>query len=164
VGVLEGESAEWNRGSLKSELAPFRQRTWNTYVMSTSRVWRVSLISVAALGVLSLGAVAPASAATCPLQKTGDGTTYPVVCKNGKVNDKAEPKLAKSMPQIMALGKNATLPQVKKAVCAVFSDSDVTNPMIESALYFQTTKFGWSKKFANWFNDSIMMGSGKKVC
>ena len=87
-----------------------------------------------------------------------------MVCPNGKVNDKAQPKLAKAVPEIMALGKTATLPQVKKAVCAAFSDSDVTNPLIEGALYFQTTKYGWSKKFANWFNDAIMMGSGKKVC
>jgi hypothetical protein len=132
--------------------------------MTNSRILRTSLIAIASLALAGVATTAPASAASCALQKTGDGTTYPVVCKNGKVNDKAEPKLAKTMPQLMALGKNATLPQVKKAVCAVFSDPDVTNPMIESALYFQTTKYGWSKKFANWFNDSIMMGSGKKIC
>lgn len=132
--------------------------------MITSRMIRACVIGIAAVGVLSLGAITPASAASCPLQKTADGTVYPVVCPNGKVNDKAQPKLAKAMPEIMALGKTATLPQVKKAVCAVFSDTDVTNPLIESALYFQTTKYGWSKKYANWFNDSIVMGSGKKIC
>jgi hypothetical protein len=132
--------------------------------MMTSRALRTSVLAFASLALVGIATAAPASATTCPLQKTGDGTTYPVVCKNGKVNDKAEPKLAKTMPEIMALGKSATLPQVKKAVCAVFSDSDVTNPMIQSALYFQTTKYGWPKKFANWFGDAIMEGSGKKVC
>ena len=132
--------------------------------MMNSRILRTTLISIASLALVGIATTAPASAASCALQKTGDGTTYPVVCPNGKVNDKAEPKRAKTMPQIMALGKNATLPQVKKAVCAVFAKTDVTNPMIESALYFQTTKYGWSKKFANWFGDVTMEGSGKKVC
>ena len=125
---------------------------------------RASIIGIAAASVLSLGAIAPASAASCPLQKTADGTVYPVVCPNGKVNDKAQPKLAKVLPELMALGKTATLPQVKKAVCASFAEYDVNNPLIEGALYFQTTKYGWSKKYANWFNDAIVMGSGKKVC
>ena len=132
--------------------------------MITSRMIRASLIGIAAVSLLSLGAIAPASAASCPLQKTADGTVYPVVCPNGKVNDKAQPKLAKLLPELMALGKTATLPQVKKAVCASFTEYDVTNPLIEGALYFQTTKYGWSKKYANWFNDAIVMGSGKKVC
>ena len=131
--------------------------------MMNSRMIRLSVISIAAAGVLSLSAISPASAASCPLQKTGDGTVYPVVCPNGKVNDKAQPKLAKLLPEIMALGKTATLPQVKKAVCASFTEYDVNNPLIQGALYFQTTKYGWSKKYANWFSDSIMMGSGKKV-
>jgi len=124
----------------------------------------MSVIGIAAAGVLSLSAISPAAAASCPLQKTGDGTVYPVVCPNGKVNDKAQPKLAKVLPELMALGKTATLSQVKKAVCASFTEYDVNNPLIEGALYFQTTKYGWSKKYANWFNDAIVMGSGKKVC
>jgi hypothetical protein len=137
---------------------------WHDAGMKRTRMIRVSFIGIAAVSMLSLGSIAPASAVSCPLQKTADGTVYPVVCPNGKVNDKAQAKLAKAVPEIMALGKTATLPQVKKAVCAVFSDADVTNPLIEGALYFQTTKYGWSKKYANWFNDSIVMGSGKKVC
>ena len=131
--------------------------------MTTSRMIRASIIGIAAAAVLSLGAIAPASAASCPLQKSDDGTVFPL-CPNGKVNDKAQPKLAKAMPEIMALGKTATLPQVKKAVCAVISDTDVTNPLIESALYFQTTKYGWPKKYAKWFNDAIVPGGGKQAC
>lgn len=111
-----------------------------------------------------IATVAPASAASCPLQKQADGTVYPIVCKNGKVNDKAEPKLAKALPGIMALGKSVTLAQAKTAICADLKDANTTFPEIESALYFQTTKYGWSKKISNWFSNSITVGSGKKLC
>jgi hypothetical protein len=131
--------------------------------MINSRALRASTIAVAALAISGIATIAPASAASCPLQKQADGTVYPVVCKNGKVNDRAEPKLAKSLPSIMALGKSANLAQAKVAICADLKNDKVTFPEIESALYFQTTKFGWSKKISNWFNDGIMMGS-KKLC
>ena len=132
--------------------------------MLNSRALRASVIAVAALALSGIAAVSPASAASCPLQKQSDGTVYPLVCKNGKLNDKAEPKLAKSLPAIMALGKGATLGQAKKAICADLKNENTTYPEIEGALYFLTTKYGWSKKISNWFNDSITVGSGKKLC
>lgn len=133
--------------------------------MLNSRALRASVIALAAVTLSGLAAVAPASAASCPLQKQSDGTIYPVVCKNGKVNDKAEPKLAKALPAIMALGKGTTLAQAKVAICADLKNENVTYPEIEGALYFLTTKYHWSKKISTWFNDAIMMDSKiKKLC
>lgn len=133
--------------------------------MMNSRALRASVVALAAVTISGLAAVAPASAASCPLQKQADGTVYPLVCKNGKVNDKAEPKLKKSLPAIMALGKDATLAQAKTAICTELKDENVTYPEIEGALYFLTTKYHWSKKISTWFNDAIMMDSKiKKLC
>ena len=132
--------------------------------MKNSRALRASVIALAALAFVGVATTSPASAASCALQKQADGTVYPVVCKNGKANDKAEPKLAKALPAIMALGKGANLSQAKKAICADLKDESVTYPLIESALYFQTTKYGWSKKISDWFNNAITVGNGKKLC
>jgi len=137
---------------------------WHGSPMMNSRALRASVIAVTALAFVGIATTTPASAAGCALQKQSDGTVYPVVCKNGKVNDKAEPKLAASLPAIMALGKGATLSQAKKAICSDLKNDAVTYPLIEGALYFQTTKYGWSKKISNWFNDTITVGNGKKLC
>jgi len=132
--------------------------------MKDSRFVRSSVVAFAALALVGIGTVAPASAASCPLQKQADGTTYPVICPNGKFNAKAAPQLAKAMPELMALHRNATFTQVKDAVCTSMNELKATNPMIESALVYQTARWGWAKKYAAWFTDGVTQGNSKNFC
>jgi len=126
----------------------------------TSRIARVTTL-VSAISVVALVAVAPsASAVTCGVKTAADGTVGPITCKGGKPNAAVRSALAKESPKVMALGKGATLAQIKTAVCADLTKSHATNPMVSGALAWQTANYRWSTTFNAWFTKTIVEGPG----
>lgn len=125
--------------------------------MTSPRALFVAALAASLVGISLAGPAA--AAAGCKLQPQADGNVYPVVCKDGKANPRAEAKLTKLAPNVMALGKGATARQVRAAVCEDLE----TNPIMESVLLYQTTKYGWPKRYANAFNDSVGTG-GTAYC
>jgi hypothetical protein len=116
---------------------------------------------VAMISVSTLVAIAPsASAATCGMKAAADGTVGPITCKGGGPNAAVRSALAKESPKVMALGKGATLAQVKTAVCADITKSHATNPMVSGALAWQTANYRWSTTYKTWFTKTIVEGPG----
>jgi hypothetical protein len=120
--------------------------------------------TLTALLIASIATAVPATAARCPLEPQADGNIYPVVCPNGQPNARAESKLRRAVPAVMALGEGATLAQVKAAVCKDLASGEMTNPLLDSALDFQTATYGWSKRYGTWFLTKIVEGSSKRAC
>jgi hypothetical protein len=59
----------------------------------------------------------------------------------------------------MALGKSATLSQIKTAVCSDISKAHATNPMVSGALAWQSARFHWwSTSNGAWFTKAIVEG------
>jgi len=131
----------------------------NSHAMTS----RLSLITtlVAMISVSAVVAVAPsASATSCGISTAADGTVGPITCTGGKANSAVRAALAKESPRVMALGKGATLAQVKAAVCADLTKSHATNPMVSGALAWQTANYRWSTTYKNWFTKTIVEGPG----
>ena len=110
-------------------------------------------------------AIAPAaSASSCGIKSFDDGTTGPVLCKDGTANAAVKAKLKQANPAIMALGAKTSMARVKKAVCTDIARSKATYPMVDAALAWQTAALGWPKSYEMWFTNSIVSGSGSPGC
>jgi hypothetical protein len=60
----------------------------------------------------------------------------------------------------MALGKKASLTQVKAAVCADITKAKADNPTVSEAMQWQTAYYDWAKSYTSWFTKTIVEGAG----
>jgi len=126
----------------------------------TLRIRVVSaLVTVASVSVLV--AVAPAaSAASCGITTAADGSVGPITCKGGSANMAVRNKLRKQSPRVMALGKKASLTQVKTAVCGDMTRAKAGNATVNGAVQWQTAYYGWATSYTSWFTKTIVEGAG----
>ena len=122
---------------------------------------RVVSVLVAFASVSVMVAVAPtASAASCGIKTAADGSVGPITCKGGSANMAVRNKLRKQSPSVMALGKKASLTQVKAAVCADITKAKADNPTVSEAMQWQTAYYDWAKSYTSWFTKTIVEGAG----
>ena len=115
---------------------------------------------IAAISISTLVAIAPsAAAASCGRQTAADGTVVPITCKGGMPNTAVRAALAKESPKVMALGKSATLAQVKTAVCTDTTEARASNPMVVGALTWQSANFHWPKSYKTRLTKAIENGT-----
>jgi len=108
---------------------------------------RLLVASVSAGLLASALFIDPSSAATpVPCGKpiaASNGTHGPVLCPNGAPNSQLRAWLKKSAPHVMALSKNSTNAQIRKAACADVALEHATGPLVTNAYTYQYARYGW---------------------
>ena len=88
---------------------------------------------------------------TTPIDRYQDGNVGPLFCRDGSINVDAWTNLAEVDNNILRLGRNPTVDQVKAAINADFSHPDHSTNVIEYSGYqLATAYYGWDLSLDYW--------------
>lgn len=88
---------------------------------------------------------------TTPIDRDQDGNVGPLFCRDGSINVDAWTNLADVDSNILGLGRNPTVDQVKAAINADFSHPDHSTNVIEYSGYqLATAYYGWNLSLDYW--------------
>ena len=110
--------------------------------MTRTRTLATIALAFALLPIAAPAAQASEPAARCGRQVYQNGTVGPVVCPGGQVNAAVKNDMKKGAPSVMDLGRHATWPKIRRALCADAADS--TFPMLTDAYQYQFTRYDWA--------------------
>ena len=87
------------------------------------------------------------SLCSAPIQLYQDGNVGPLFCRSGAIIVEAWAHFASADPQVLSVGRGATLTAVESAVCADGVINHATYPIEQSVYQIATAYYGWNLVF-----------------